>query len=153
MSRRFLITPGYAHETLPSPFKVRAASVESAADIAWRMLHAHYLLAESWPAFTVVRITGRLGERGWFQLYRHTPDGQHPGRAVRFDSAFHVQPYEGATDPGSFTEAQRELTDPQGGDNDSILPRSPQLEADRKRPGVVREDLPAQRTLPTAHEA
>ena len=153
MSRRFLITPGYAHETLPSPFKVRAASVESAADIAWRMLHAHYLLAESWPAFTVVRITGRLGERGWFQLYRHMPDEQHPGRAVRFDSAFHVQPYEGATDPGSFTEAQRELADPQGGDNDSILPRSPQLEADRKRPGVVREDLPAQRTLPTAHEA
>ena len=153
MSRRFLITPGYAHETLPSPFKVRAVSVEAAADIAWRMLHAHYLPAESWPAFTVVRVTGRLGERGWFQLYRHMPDGQHPGRAVRFDSAFHVQPYEGATDPGSFTEAQRELADPQGGDNDSILPRSPQLEADRKRPGVVREDLPAQRTLPTAHEA
>jgi len=95
-----------------APFEVRAASVEAAADIAWRMLHAHYLPAESWSAFTVVRVTGRLGERGWFQLYRHMPDEQHPGRAVRFDSAFHVQPHEGATDPGSFTEAQREFADP-----------------------------------------
>ena len=127
MSRRFLITPGYAHETLPSPFEVRAASVEAAADIAWRMLHAHYLPAESWSAFTVVRVTGRLGERGWFQLYRHMPDEQHPGRAVRFDSAFHVQPYEGATDPGSFTEAPREFADPpRGGGNDRPPPRSPQ---------------------------
>ena len=127
MSRRFLITPGYAHETLPSPFEVRAASVEAAADIAWRMLHAHYLPAESWSAFTVVRVTGRLGERGWFQLHRHMPDEQHPGRVVRFDSAFHVQPYEGATDPGSFTEAQREFADPpRGGGNDRPPPRSPQ---------------------------
>jgi hypothetical protein len=112
MSRRFLITPGYQHETLPSPFEVMAASVEAATDIAWRMLHTQYLPAKSWSAFTVVRVTGRLGERGWFQLYRHMPDAQHPSRTVRFDSAFHVQPHEGATDPGSFREAQREFADP-----------------------------------------
>ena len=111
MSRRFLITPGYPHQTLPSPFEVMAATVEAAADIAWLKLHAHYLPAESWSAFSVVRLTGRLGERGWFQLYRHMPDDRHPGRTVRFDSAVHVQPYEGATDPGSFTEAQREFAD------------------------------------------
>lgn len=111
MSRRFLITLGYPHETLPSPFEVMAGSVETAADLAWRMLHAHYLPAESWPAFTVVRVTGHPGEGGWFQLYWHMPDEQHPGRAARFDSAFHVQPHERATDPGSFTETQRELAD------------------------------------------
>ena len=112
MSRRFLITLGYQHETLPSPFEVMAAGVEAAADIAWHMLHVRYLPAESWPAFTVVRVTGRPGESGWFQLYWHMPDEQHPGRAARFDSAFHVQPSEGATDPGSFRETQREVADP-----------------------------------------
>jgi hypothetical protein len=112
VSRRFLITTGYPHETLPCPFEVKGASVEAAADIAWRMLHADYLPAESWSAFTVVRVTGRLGEPGWFQLYRHMPDEQHPGRAVRFDSAFHVQPCEGASDPGSFAETGREIASP-----------------------------------------
>jgi hypothetical protein len=126
MSRCFLITIGYPHETLPSPFEVKGASVEAAADIAWRMLHAHYLPAEAWLACAVVRVTGRLGERGWFQLYRHMPDEQHPGRAVRFDSAFHVQPREGASDPGSFAEAQREFAAPRAGDNDRLPPRTPQ---------------------------
>jgi hypothetical protein len=110
MSRRFLVTTRWLPPgtSLSIPFEVQTTSVEEAADLAWRMMHAHYLSAASWQLFTAVRVTGRPGESGWFQLHAHIVDDPHY-RTVRYGARYHVEPYEGAADPGPWEDIQRQI--------------------------------------------